>query len=250
MVKIDLTDKVALVTGGGQGLGAATCEALVHAGATVVINYFYDEKGVNKQRAEETAKKLGPSTIAMRADVTDMSEIKAMCDAITEKYGTIDIVINNAGILRDKTLKKMTAEEWHRVIETNLTGVFNVCRCAVEKISDGGRIVNLSSISGLIGFFGQTNYAASKAGVVGFTKALSREVGKRGITVNAVAPGVILTEMGKSIPEEVRTEMLKNIPLNKFGEPEDIANTILFLCSDMASYITGQVIHVNGGWIG
>ena len=120
----------------------------------------------------------------------------------------------------------------------------------MEKISDNGRIVNLSSIAGVLGFFGQCNYAASKAGVVGFTKVLSKELGKKGITVNAVAPGVILTEMGKSIPQEVRDEMLKNIPLGKFGDPEDIANTILFLCSDMAKYITGQVIHVNGGWIG
>jgi len=209
MMKIDLAGKVALVTGGGQGLGAATCKALAEAGANVAVNYFNDEKGVNKQRAEETAKNLGRSGVAMRANVTDMSEIETMFSQILATYGKIDIVVNNAGILRDKTLKKMTSQEWQQVIDTNLTGVFNVCRCAAEKISDGGRIVNLSSISGLMGFFGQTNYAASKAGVVGFTKALSREVGKKGITVNAVAPGVILTEMGKSIPEEVRAEMLK-----------------------------------------
>jgi len=250
MVKIDLTGKTAVVTGGGQGLGAATGKALVEAGARVVINYFNDEKGVNKQRAEETVGNLGSSAMAMQANVTNSAEIEAMFQQILERCGKIDIVINNAGILRDKTLKKMSCEEWNQVIATNLTGVFNVCRSAVEKIADGGRIVNLSSISGVMGFFGQTNYAASKAGVVGFTKALSREVGKRGITVNAVAPGVILTEMGKSIPEEVRAEMLKNIPLNKFGEPEDIANAILFLCSDLAKYMTGQVLHVNGGWIG
>jgi len=250
MIKIDLTGKVALVTGGGQGLGAATCRALAEAGANVVVNYFNDDQGINRQRAQETAEKLGSAATAMQANVTKIAEIKAMFEQILQRYGKIDIIVNNAGILRDKTLKKMAIEEWQQVIDTNLTGVFNVCHCAIEKISDGGRIVNLSSISGLLGFFGQTNYSASKAGVVGFTKALSREVGKRGITVNAVAPGVVLTEMGKSIPEEVRSEMLKNIPLGKFGAPEDIAQAILFLCSDLAHYITGQVIHVNGGWIG
>ena len=247
---LDLTDKVALVTGGGQGLGAAACKALTEAGARVVINYFDDAAGVNKQRAEDTARELGSLAVPMKADVRNIDETDAMLDSIVKEFGKIDIVINNAGILRDKTLKKMSAEEWQQVIDTNLTGVFNVCRSAVEKLSDGGRIVNLSSISGIIGFFGQSNYAAAKAGVIGLTKVLSKELGRRGITVNAVAPGVVLSEMGKSIPENVRGEMLKNIPLNKFGEPEDIANTTLFLCSDMAKYITGQVIQVNGGWIG
>ena len=250
MKNIDLTNKVALVTGGGQGLGAITCKALVEAGANVIVNYFDDKKGINKQLAEETVQGLGDLAIPMKADVRNIDDIQEMIDSILDKYNKIDIVINNAGILRDKTLKKMSTEEWQQVIDTNLTGVFNIYRSVVEKISDNGRIVNLSSIAGVLGFFGQSNYAASKAGVIGFTKVLSRELGKRSITVNAVAPGVILTEMGKSIPEEVRDEMLKKIPLGKFGDPEDVANTIVFLCSDMAKYITGQVIHVNGGWIG
>ncbi len=250
MKSMDLTGKVALVTGGGQGLGLATTRALVEAGANVVINYFNDEAGLNKGIAEAVAQELGSQVVPMKADVRSIEETQAMLDAAYDKYGKLDIVVNNAGIVRDKTLKKMSAEEWQQVIDTNLTGVFNVCRSAINNLSDGGRIVNLSSISGILGFFGQSNYAASKAGVIALTKVLSKEVGRKGITVNAVAPGVILTEMGKTIPDDIRDEMMKNIPLNKFGDPEDIANAILFLCSDMAKYMTGQVLQVNGGWVG
>ena len=171
-------------------------------------------------------------------------------EAATEWFGAVDVVVNNAGILRDRTVKKMAEDEWQAVIDTNLTGVFHVCQAAAERLADGGRIVNMASISAAIGFFGQANYVAAKSGVVGLTKVLSRELARRGITVNAVAPGVVLTEMGKSIPEEVRAEMLKQIPLERFGEPSDISNAILFLCSDLAAYITGQTIHVNGGWWG
>lgn len=249
-MQINLSEKVAIVTGASQGLGEVAAKTLNRAGAKVVINYFNDAEGVNKSKAESVASSIGKDAIALSADVRNIQEVEVMIVKTIEKFGKLDIVVNNAGVIRDKTLKKMTTQEWQQVIDTNLTGVFNVCRSAVEKISENGRIVNLSSISGIMGFFGQSNYSASKAGVIGFTKALSRELGKKGTTVNAVAPGVILTEMGKSIPEEVRAEMLKNIPLNKFGEPEDIANAILFLCSDMAKYITGQVISVNGGWIG
>lgn len=192
MIAIDLSGRTALVTGGGQGLGAATSAA----------------------------------------------------------FGRLDIVVNNAGIVRDRTVRKMSRDEWDAVIQTNLTGVFHVCRAAADQLADGGRIVNLASISGLIGLFGQGNYAASKAGVIGLTKVLRRELARRRIPVNAVAPGVVLTEMGQTIPEAVRAEMLKGIPLGRFGEAEEIAHTILFLCSDLASYITGQVIRVNGGWIG
>ena len=173
-----------------------------------------------------------------------------MMDAIAQRHGSLDIVVNNAAVLRDRSLKKMSEDDWRQVIDTNLTGVFNVCKAAAPRLNEGGRIVNMTSISSVIGFPGQANYAASKAGVVGLTRVLSKELAKRRITVNAVAPGVVLTEMGQAIPEENRVEMLKQIPLNRFGEPDDIANTILFLCSDLASYITGQTIHVNGGWWG
>jgi 3-oxoacyl-[acyl-carrier protein] reductase len=144
----------------------------------------------------------------------------------------------------------MSQEEWQSVIDTNLTGTFNVCREGAKRLSNGGRIVNLSSLSAFIGLFGQVNYATSKAGIIGMTRVLSRELAKRQITVNAVAPGVVLTEMGMTIPEKIREQMLKSIPLGRFGEPEEIARVIVFLCSDFASYVTGQVIHINGGWIG
>jgi 3-oxoacyl-[acyl-carrier protein] reductase len=245
---IDLKGKTALVTGGGQGLGAATVQALAHAGAQVVINYFNDPEGINSQRAEQMATETGSPTTAMEADVRDPAALTAMFDSIAARFGGIDIVVNNAGILRDRSLKKMSAEEWRQVIDTNLTGVFNVSKLAVERLADGGRIVNLSSIAAFEGFFGQANYAAAKAGVAGLTRVLAREVARRQITVNAVAPGVVLTEMGKAIPEEVRAQMLQSIPLGRFGEASEIAGVILFLCSDLASYVTGQVIHVSGGW--
>ncbi len=248
MISIDLSGKTALVTGGGQGLGAATSQMLHEAGAEVVVNFFNDPGGVNRQRAEQVVGLLGSRAAAMEADVRDPAAVNAMVAQILETFGHLDIVVNNAAILRDRTIKKMTDQEWREVIDTNLTGVFNVCRAAAETIADGGRIVNFSSIAGVTGFFGQSNYAAAKAGVIGLTKVLSRELAKRNITVNAIAPGVVLTEMGKTIPEEVRAEMLKSIPLRRCGEPEEIAGAVLFLSSHLASYITGQVIHVSGGW--
>lgn len=250
MIQIDLSGKTAVVTGGGQGLGAAICQMLGKAGANVVVNYFNDPKGINHKRAVETAKNLGDKAAAIEADVRDVEQVKQMLQRTVKHFTTIDIVVNNAGVISDRTVKKMDYHQWQLVLDTNLTGVFNVCKEAVELIADEGRIVNISSISGVIGFFGQSNYASAKAGVIGLTKVLSKELAKRKITVNSVAPGVVLTEMGKSIPEEARAEMLKSIPLGRFGEPDEIAKVILFLCSDLASYVTGQVIHVNGGWIG
>ena len=248
MTTIDLSNRTALVTGGGQGIGAATVEALARAGARVVVNYFRDSGGVNRARAGQTAAAIGAAAAAMEADVRDPVALAAMFDAIAARFGGIDIVVNNAAIMRDRSMKKMSPKEWQSVIDTNLTGVFNVCRLAAERLADGGRIVNLSSIAAFEGFFGQANYAAAKAGVAGMTRVLARELARRRITVNAVAPGVVLTEMGRSIPEEVRAEMLKSIPLGRFGEPSEIAGVILFLCSDLASYVTGQVIHASGGW--
>lgn len=250
MVSIDLSGKVALITGGGQGLGLATAKLLHRAGATTVINYFEDAEGINRPRAAEAVASLGGRAVALPADVRRPHEVRHLVEQLLQQTGRLDIVINNAAVLRDRTLKNMSLEEWNAVIDTNLTGVFHVCQAAAPHLSDGGRIVSLSSISGQIGFYGQANYAAAKAGVVGLTKVLSRELAARNITVNAVAPGVALTEMGRSIPENVRNAMLSQIPLGRFAEPEEIAGAILFLCSDLASYITGQTLHVNGGWWG
>lgn len=249
MVGIDLFEKTAIVTGGGQGLGACCCEHLSKAGANVIINYFDDGKGVNLQRAKDTLAKLKNRAIIFEADVRDYDRVGKMFDIGLKEYGAIDIVINNAGIIRDKSIKKMDKKAWQDVIDTNLTGVFNVCKHASTKLADEARIVNLASITAFMGFFGQSNYAAAKAGVVALTKVLSKELAKRKITVNSVAPGVILTEMGKTIPKEVQVEMLKSIPMGRFGEPDEIAKVVLFLCSDLASYVTGQTIHVNGGWV-
>lgn len=245
-----LASRTAVITGGGQGLGSATARALHAAGANIAVTWFADQEGVNRQRAEETAADFGSRGLAVEGDVRDRQSIARMFDQVIETFGSLEIVVNNAAVLRDRTLSKMTDEEWQAVIDTNLSGVWKVCKEAVPRISDGGRIVSMASISGFSGFFGQTNYAAAKAGVVGLTKALSKELARRQITVNAVAPGVVLTEMGQSIPEAARAEMLRQIPLGRFGTAEEIANAILFLCSPLADYITGQTIHVNGGWLG
>jgi len=248
MIPINLSGKTAIITGSSQGLGARTAALLAQAGANVVINYFNDSQGINLQRAKATAEAIGNQALMIAADVRDPAAVATLFSRTLDHFGRVDIVINNAGILRDRSIKKMTPDEWKDVIDTNLTGAFNVCKSAAEKIGDGGRIVNVSSIAAFHGFFGQCNYAAAKGGIASLTKVLCRELAKRNITVNAVAPGVVLTEMGKTIPEAVRQEMLKSIPLGRFGEPEEIAGVILFLCSDLAAYVTGQTIHVSGGW--
>jgi 3-oxoacyl-[acyl-carrier protein] reductase len=248
MITIDLSGKVAIVTGGGQGLGRATATALHTAGASVVVNFFDDDAGENRERARQVVAELGERAIAVKADVRVPDQINGMIGETVNRFGGLDILVNNAAVIRDRTLRNMSHDEWQNVVDTNLSGVFNVCKAALNQLRDHGRIVNMASISGVIGFYGQANYAAAKAGVIGLTKVLSREFASRGITVNAVAPGVALTEMGQTIPEKARAEMLKQIPLGRFAEPEEIAGVILFLCSDLARYMTGQTLHVNGGW--
>jgi 3-oxoacyl-[acyl-carrier protein] reductase len=250
MIPIDLGGKTAIITGASQGLGAATAAMLHRAGANVVVNYLDDSQGTNRAAAESVVASLGERAIAIPADVRDLSQVHAMFATAAQKFGGVDIVVNNAGILRDRTIAKMSDQEWQDVLDTNLTGVFHVCKVAAAALRDGGRIVNLASVSAVVGTFGQANYVAAKSGVIGLTKVVSRELARRKITVNAVAPGVVLTEMGRSIPQQARDQMLAQVPLGRFGEPEEIAAAILFLASDLAAYITGQVLHVNGGWWG
>lgn len=248
MVPIDLTGKVAVITGGGQGLGKATAGLLAQAGARVAVNFLDDPAGVGRHGAQETVAAWGDNGLAMAADVRSRREMTDFFAAVQARWGRLDVLINNAAILRDRTLKNLTDADWDDVVETNLSSVFRVCQTAIPYLSDGGRIVSMASISGVIGFFGQANYASAKAGVIALTKVLSKELAGRRITVNAVAPGVVLTDMGKSIPAAAREQMLAQIPLRRFGEPDEIARVILFLCSDLASYMTGQTLHVNGGW--
>ena len=248
MKTIDLSGKTAIVTGGGQGIGLATASALHAAGANVVINYFNDPEGRNQQVAEQAVAKFGERATTGVADVREPGQLSDMVTACKDQFGSLDIMVNNAGILRDRSFKKMSQQEWQDVIDTNLTGVFNSCKAAVEHLSHGGSIVNVASLSAVTGFFGQANYASAKAGVMTLTKVLSRELARNNVRVNSVAPGVVDTEMGKSIPEENRKIMLANVPLGRFAEPSEIGDVILFLASDMASYVTGQTIHVNGGW--
>lgn len=251
MISLDLTGRTALVTGGSQGLGAVTSRTLAQAGAHVVVNYLDDLQGVNRKRAEHVIGEIagaGGKASAFAGDVSDPQSVDAMLKQIADRHGPLHILVNNAGILRDRTARNMSADEWQTVIDTNLSGVFHVCHAAIPYLADGARIISMSSVSASVGFFGQANYAAAKAGVMGLTKVLSRELGKRGITVNAVAPGVIDAGMGLGIPEERRAAMLDLVPLGRFGTGDEIAGVIAFLCSDLAAYITGQTIHVNGGW--
>ncbi len=248
MKTIDLTKKTAIVTGSSQGIGLATARALHAAGANVIINYFDDAEGKNEELAKTAVENLGERALAVAADVRKPEQLEAMVAKTAEEFGWVDILVNNAGILRDRSFKKMSQNEWQDVMDTNLTGVFNTCKAVEPALVDGGCIINVASLSAVTGFFGQANYASAKAGVMTLTKVLSKELGRRSIRVNAVAPGVVDTEMGKSIPEENRKAMLTNVPLGRFAEPSEIADVILFLASDMATYVTGQTIHINGGW--
>lgn len=248
MRTIDLTGKTAIVTGAGQGIGLATAQSLHQAGANVAINYFADGEGHNQKQAEQVVAEFGSRAIAVAADVRRPDELAEMVGKVVSQFGSLEILVNNAGILRDRSFKKMSDGEWADVIDTNLTGVFNSCKAAIGSMSDGGAIINVASLSAVTGFFGQANYASAKAGVVTLTKVLSKELARQNIRVNAVAPGVVDTEMGKSIPEENRKQMLTNVPLGRFAEPSEIGDVVLFLASDLSSYMTGQTLHINGGW--
>lgn len=238
--------QVALVTGGAQGIGLAISQRLASEGAAIVINDIQDEKGL---KAAAQLVDSGAQAVYLSADVTDEDAVAALAEAARSSYGRLDIVINNVGTTRDGLLMKMDEEDWDLVLRINLKSVYLVSRAVVRPMmrQRSGRIVNISSVAGLCGNAGQTNYAASKAGIVGFTKSLAKEVGSRGITVNAVAPGYIPTDLTKDLPEDLIKEAVRLTPLGRLGTVEDVASAVAFLASDDASFITGQVLRVDGG---
>jgi 3-oxoacyl-[acyl-carrier protein] reductase len=238
--------KNALITGSARGLGKEMALTLAKEGCNIIVNDLESMKDDAEKTVSEI-KDLGVEAEFIPADVSDFESCKKMAEDVKAKFGKLDILVNNAGITKDRTLKKMVPEEWYPVINVNLNSLFNVTRNVLEIISDGGRVINISSIAGIAGNFGQTNYASTKAGAIGFTKSLAKELGKRKITVNAVAPGFIKSAMTDKIPVEFLASVLELIPLKEIGQPSDIANAVKFLASDDAKYISGTVIRVDGG---
>lgn len=251
MVRYDFTDKVVLVTGSSRGMGASILEGFAVAGATCIVNYFADADGHNRRDADETAERLrrhGKSVHVFDADVSRYDAVATLMERIVAAAGSLDILVNNAGILRDRTVKKMTPDEWHSVMKTNLDGVFFCSKLGAEILRDGGRIVNIASIAGIAGFHGQANYAAAKAGVIALTKVMAKELARRRITVNAVAPGVIATPMLAGLKPEVLADYEKQIPVGRVGRPEEVAHAVLFFACEESGYITGQTLPITGGW--
>ena len=251
-IALELYGKTALITGASQGIGAQMTRTFHAAGANVWLNH--PDLGGTRADSEKIAAELNAaranSAFVVAADVSDVAAVQRMMAEIKQRAGGLDFLINNAAILRDRTIAKMSLDEWHAALAVNLTGVLHCCKFGLEIMRDGGAIVSMGSISAILGFFGQANYAAAKGGVMAMMRVLSRECAKRNIRVNAIAPGVIETAMAATIPETARAEMLKQVALGRLGKAEEVANVALFLCSPLASYITGQTIEVNGGWRG
>ncbi len=244
-----LTGKTAVVTGGSRGIGRAICIELAKQGANVVVNYSGSEAKAAEVVREIEA--LGTKAVAIQANVADSAAVESLMKKALEMFGTIDILVNNAGITRDNLLMRMKEQEWDDVMDTNLKGVFLCTKAVTRQMMKqrAGRIINISSIVGVAGNPGQANYVAAKAGVIGLTKTTAQELASRNILVNAIAPGFITTEMTDALPEEIKETMLKQIPLAKLGQPEDIAKAVVFLASDSANYITGQTLHIDGGLV-
>lgn len=264
-----LEGKIAVVTGGSRGIGASIAKELGREGATVVINYNHSHeqaeavvKEINLMQSSAAALQpysmgsaaialqadsMEGSSIALQADISDAEATKVFIEKVLEIFGRIDILVNNAGITRDRTFKKMSFDEWHKVIDTNLSSAFNTCKSALPSMLEqkSGRIINISSVIGQSGGFGQSNYASAKAGLIGFTKSLALETAKAGVTVNAICPGFIATEMVGEMPENVREAIIAQVPMERLGEPEEIAKGVLFICE--SEYMTGQCLNLNGG---
>jgi 3-oxoacyl-[acyl-carrier protein] reductase len=244
---LDFTDKVVLVTGSSRGIGAEMIKTFGKRGARCVVNYFTDSQGQNKADAEGVAKELN-QPLMIDCDVTKPDQVEAMMKQIQDRLGGLDILVNNSGIIRDRTIKKMTLEEFEGIVRVNLAGTFNVTQKAMPTLRNGGRVINMSSVSGQMGLFGQANYSSSKAAIIALTKVSARELARQNITVNAIAPGFIDVGMSKGMPGELTENFKKQIPLGRLGDVHEIVNAALFLASPMASYITGQVLNVNGGF--
>ncbi len=245
----DLKGKVALVTGASRGIGRAIAEKLASLGANVIITSTKAE--VSQSVAKEISDKYNVTAKGYALNVANLSEFTNVVDEIVKEFGRIDILVNNAGITKDTLILRMKEEEWDEVINTNLKGVFNGCKAVAKYMlkQQYGKIVNISSVVGIMGNAGQVNYSASKGGVIALTKSLAKELASRNINVNAVAPGYIDTDMTRVLPDNIKQEVLRLIPLGRMGKPEDVANVVAFLCSDESSYITGQTIVVDGGMV-
>lgn len=251
MIRYDFSSKNVLVTGSSRGIGAAILEGFARAGASVWLQYLDDSAGENRKDALRLADKLralGNDPNMVSGDVSKPEDVQDIMNLIQQRANGLDILVNNAGILRDKTIRKLSLDEWRAVMNVNLDGVFYCCKYGAEIMRDNGRIVSMSSIAGIHPNHGQSNYGAAKAGVIALTKVLAKELAKRGITANAIAPGVIQTAMVGEIKPEVLEGYLKMIPVGRIGKPEDVANAVMFLASEESSYITGQVLPVTGGW--
>jgi 3-oxoacyl-[acyl-carrier protein] reductase len=244
---LDFTGKIVLVTGSSRGIGAEMIKAFGQRGAQCVVNYVADAQGQNEADATDVAKELN-NPLVVQCDVTQPQQVEAMMKQIQDERGGLDILVNNSGIINDRTIKKLSLDDFENVIRVNLIGTFVVTQKAAALLRNGGRIINMSSMSGQMGLFGQANYSSSKAGIIALTKVSAREFARQNITVNAIAPGFIDVGMSKGVPEETMQTFVKQIPLGRLGDVSEIVNAALFLASPMASYITGHVLNVNGGF--